>query len=245
MKVVDSHAHLEELQNVAAALKEAKEAGVAAVITVGSNLSSNRRALELAEEFSGYVFPALGLHPWSLKEDFSEDLNFIEQNISRCVALGEVGLDYWIKKDKELQLKAFKEILKISKRYNKPLILHTRGAWRDAFELVKEAKIERVIFHWYSGPLDILRGLLETGYLVSATPAAEYSEPLRRVLSETPIDRIVLETDTPVNYRGLEARPIHVLHTLNAVAKLKEIPPEEVAEATTSLATSFFGIKLE
>jgi TatD DNase family protein len=244
MRLVDAHVHLEELADVEEALKEAKEAGVVAVVAVGSDLRSNLQVLKLSERYRGQVFPALGLHPWSLTDDFSKDLEFIEQNLERCVALGEVGIDYWIKRDKELQLEAFKEVLRLSKKHQKPLILHTRGAWDEALELVKAAGIERAIFHWYSGSLEILRELLARGYMISATPAAEYSEPHRQALLEAPLKQLVLETDAPVNYRGLESRPVHLLKTLNAVAELKGISTSRVAEVTTANVSKFFGIEI-
>jgi TatD DNase family protein len=177
-----------------------------------------------------------------LADDIGSELEFIKSNIDKCVAVGEVGLDYWIERDRNLQRRALREVLQLAAEYNKPVILHSRGAWEDAFELVKAAALERVVFHWYSGPLDILRQILDHGYCISATPAAEYSRSHRRAIATAPLERIVLETDSPVNYRGLEARPVHVLRTLDAVAELKDVPAPEVAEITTRTAFALFRL---
>lgn len=204
--MIDAHAHLEELHNLEVEFEKARLAGVIGIIAVGSDLASNKRVLEISRSHHGFVFAALGLHPWSLREGFSQGVEFIEQSIDECVALGEVGIDYWIKKDRRLQLAAFMEILDLAERHEKPLILHTRGAWRNAFELVSERRIKKAVFHWYSGPLDTLRELLDRGFYVSATPAVEYSEPHRQALKEVPLERLLLETDAPVVYKGLESR---------------------------------------
>jgi TatD DNase family protein len=244
MRLIDAHAHLEELHNLEAELEKARLAEVIGIIAVGSDLASNKRVLEVSRSHPGFVFAALGLHPWGLREEFSQGVEFIEKEINKCVALGEVGIDYWIKKDRRLQLAAFMKILDLAERYEKPLILHTRGAWREAFELIDERKIERAVFHWYSGPLDTLRRLLNRGYYVSATPAAEYSEPHRQALKEVPLERLLLETDAPVAYRGSESRPSDVVKTLRAISKLKGVAEEKVAEITTENVIELFGLSL-
>ncbi len=244
MRVIDGHAHLEGIQDIDNDLGKAREAGVAAVIAVGSETGSNKRALELAASHKNFVFPALGLHPWNLKDDFSRDIEFIEENIGKCVALGEVGIDFKYDKDRNLQVSALEKILEIAQRSEKPVIMHTRWAWKEAFEMVKQRGLKRIVFHWYSGPLDVLRGVLDLGCHVSASPAAEYSEYHRQAIREVPLDRLLLETDTPVRYRDHVSRPIDVLKTLSAVSKLKGIPDEEVAEATTKNAIELFGLQL-
>ncbi|MEW6222323.1 MAG: TatD family hydrolase [Candidatus Hadarchaeota archaeon] len=241
--LVDAHAHLEDIPDIDEEISRAGEAGVIAVVAVGSDEKSNEAALEISGRHRGLVFPALGLHPWNLREDFGPMLEFMERNIERCVAIGEVGLDFKIQKPKELQVAAFKGVLELAGRFKKPVIVHSRWAWRDAFDLVKEAGARGVIFHWYSGPMDVLRELLELGHLVSATPAVEYSEYHRPVVSEVPLSQLVLETDSPVVYRGRPSRPADVVGVMRAVAKLKGVSEEKVAEATTENAAKLFNFK--
>jgi TatD DNase family protein len=244
MRVIDGHAHLEDLPNLDSELAAAKEAGVVAVIAVGSDERSNEFALDISRRYSGFVFPALGLHPWNLRENFGNMLESIKNDIDNCVALGEVGLDFKMPKPKELQIAAFKGVLELAKRFEKPVIIHSRWAWREAFELVKESGVKRVVFHWYSGPLDILHEVLDFGCYVSATPAATYSEYHIPAIAEVPLDRLLLETDTPVVYRGMKSSPKEVVRVVKAVAQIKGTSEEEVAETTTKNAARLFGLKV-
>lgn len=244
MKLIDTHAHLDELPDLPKALQEARRAGVEAIVAVGMDLASNRHTLAIAAEYPGFVFAALGYHPWEIREDeVSETLAFIEQNIGRSVALGEVGLDYKARVKKELQREVFGKLIEMALRYRRPMILHCRYSHKRVFSMVKEAGVKGAVFHWYTGPLDLLEEIIEAGYYISATPALSYSPPHRAAVAEVPIDRLLLETDTPVTYRGLEARPHHVALTLQEVAKIKGLTPEEVARQSTENALRFFGLR--
>ncbi|MEM3420628.1 MAG: TatD family hydrolase [Candidatus Hadarchaeum sp.] len=243
MKLIDCHAHLEEVPNLDQELKSAKEKGVAAIIAVGSDLYSNISVQQISEHYPNYVYPALGLHPWDL-DRIDETIQFIEKNIERCTALGEVGLDFKYQTPKELQVKAFAHMLELANRYDKPVIIHSRWAWREAFEMVKKAGAKRAVFHWYSGPLDVLREIIAQGFYVSATPAAEFSEAHQLVIKEVPLERLLLETDSPVKYRGIASTPSHVLKTLKAVAQLKKVDESRLAEITTKNVANIFEIKI-
>jgi TatD DNase family protein len=243
---VDGHAHLEELDDLPKALQEAKETGVCGILAVGMDVASNRRVLQIAEANTQYVYPALGYHPWQIKEEEVEaNLSFIRVHIEECIALGEIGLDYKIKAKKELQWRVLEEVLNIAFESNKPIILHCRYSHQRTFEMVKERKIERAVFHWYSGSLALLDEILTRGYFISATPALVYSPPHREAIKRAPIERILLETDTPVSYQGREARPKDVFMSLEEVARLKNLNPSMVAEQTTANASRFFGISFQ
>ncbi|KUO41447.1 MAG: hypothetical protein APZ16_06555 [Candidatus Hadarchaeum yellowstonense] len=244
VELIDGHAHLEEVPNLELELELAKKNNVRAIIAVGSDEGSNQAVLNISRRHSNYVFPALGLHPWNLSDDFDAAVRSIEENIENCIALGEVGLDFKYQTPRELQLKAFGRVLDLALRHDKPLIIHSRWAWREALELVKKAGVGRAVFHWYSGPPDILREILAQGYYVSATPAAEFSEAHRAALKEVPLERLLLETDSPVKYRGVAATPSQVIKTLKAVARLKEVDEAEVAKVTTENAIRLFELKI-
>ncbi len=250
-EVIDSHAHLEELGDLEAAIRRAKDSGVAAIIAVGSDRRSNSQVLEIAARYKSFVYPALGLHPWSLATAIStleRDLQFIEGNIESIVAIGEVGLDYSkevIKgAGKDLQKWALRSILELAKRLGKPAIIHSRYAWRDCFALAEGIAIEKAVFHWYTGPLNVLRDILDRGYFVSATLAAGYHEEHRRAIRETPLERLLLETDSPVVYRGgTRAEPADVIRVLDVVARLKDVEPSIVADKTTQNALMLFALR--
>jgi len=245
--LVDSHAHLEELEDLDSAIQRAKQSGVIAIVAVGSDYQSNTQVLEIAEKYKSFVYPALGFHPWNLEiSSLDCNLQFIETNVEKIVAIGEVGLDYHkelIKlSSKDLQKEVFGSILALAKRYNKPAIIHSRYAWRDSFTLVKEAKVERAIFHWYTGPLNVLKDVLSQGYFVSATLAVEYHEEHRRAIKEAELPNLLLETDSPVIYRGHHAEPVDVIRALISVAELKGLLPSMVADKTTENAMRLYGI---
>lgn len=240
--MIDCHAHLDELRDLEKDIDEAQKAGVKAIIAVGMDLQSNRRTLEIASRWQGVVFPAIGYHPWEIRlEEISETLSFIDKHLPHCVALGEVGLDYKARVKKDLQKEVFSQILALAKRHRKPLILHCRYSHQRVFSMVKEAGIEKAVFHWYTGPLDLLGEILAAGYYVSVTPALSYSPPHRAAAAEAPLERILLETDTPVRYGNLEARPKHVFLTLQKLAEIKGLPEERVAKICTENALRLFG----
>jgi TatD DNase family protein len=241
--LVDGHAHLEELEDLPQSLQEARASGVNAIIAVGSDKASNTRILEIAEENPNYVYPALGYHPWGIKEgEVEENLSFIQNHIKSCIALGEVGLDYRVKVKKELQWKVFDAILDFANKYDKPVIIHCRFSHSRTLKMVVEKGVRRAVFHWYSGPLDLLGQLLSLGYYISATPALQYSPPHQAAIKKAPLERILLETDTPVVYQGKESRPKDVRITLAEVSRIKGAEPHIVARQTTLNASQFFQI---
>lgn len=251
-RIIDTHAHLEEVDDLDHALKRAEEAGVTTIITMGSDYQSNRWVLRISERRrSGEVklYAALGLHPWGLdtsKIDLT--LNFIQDNIKRAVGVGEIGLDYWlrnVRKDmekKDIQKAVFRRLLEIARDHEKPVSIHSRGAWEDSLEMVREVGVKRAVFHWFSGPKKVLEGLLKENHFVSATPAAVYSREHREAIQITPLQRILLETDSPVKYRGEVSEPAHILKCLDAVAELKAVDKEMVANQTTKNAKNLFKI---
>ena len=249
LRLVDTHAHLSDLEDREGVIERAKKAGIKAIVAVGGNLETSRATLEWADDYWGYVHPALGIHPteWT-GEDIDETLRFIVEHVDRCVAVGEIGLDYWNREAKqsetvrERQREIYVRLLKIAVEHGKPASVHGRGAWKDALGLAREQGPDRIVFHWFSGPLDVLKGVLDSGYLISATPATEFSKDHRAALAEAPLESIVIETDSPVSYHGKRAEPADILLTLRSLSELKGVSEEDVAEATTLNAERFFGI---
>jgi TatD DNase family protein len=254
-KLIDTHAHLDELKNLDLMLEEAKKAGVIAIIAVGSNHQSNIETLEIAQKHRRFVYPALGLHPWELgnlgTSEIDDNLRFIELNIASAVAVGEIGLDYDKRvlkvASKELQKEVLGRLLNIAREYAKPAVIHSRYAWKDALHLIQDAGIDKAVFHWFTGFSSVLRGIIDGGYFVSATPAAEYHEEHRRAVKEAHLQRLLLETDCPVTY-GREARyesqPADILRGLEAVSQLKGIAEATIAEQTTRNAINFFSLDI-
>lgn len=251
-RLIDTHAHLDEIENLDIALTDAKKTGVIAIIAVGSDLSSNVKTLEIAARYPGFVYSALGWHPWNIKEaEIDTTLEFMREHLAEAVAIGEIGLDYHKRvlaiAGKDLQKRVFREILKIAGDSSKLILIHTRYAWRDALDLVIEAGVQKAVFHWFTGPTSVLRDIIDRGYYISATPAIEYHEEHRRAVKEAPLEQLLLETDSPVTYgRGREgeftALPEDVARSLKGAEALKGISEAEIAEATTENARKLFGI---
>lgn len=252
-RLIDTHAHLEEIENIEQVIVQAKEAGLITIIAVGSNMASNAKTLEIAGRFPDFVYPALGYHPQNIVEsEIDANLEFIKSHIDEAVAVGEVGLDYskWVRAaaDKDLQKQVLKELLKIAKDNDKPALIHSRYAWRDALDAVIASSIDKAVFHWYTGTSSVLRDIIEHGYHISVTPAVAYHEEHRRAVREAPLDRLLLETDSPVVYaRGrngeFKASPSDVTRSLEGAAALKGLSDAAMAEVTTENARRLFGVK--
>jgi TatD DNase family protein len=231
--LIDAHAHLNELEAVDEAIAAARRAGIGQIVAVGMDRRSNHRTLELAQRHPGVVLPAIGLHPWRLAaENIDSTLAQIEGRIDRCIALGEVGLDYKVKVKKALQWRVFEEILQLAARWDKAVIVHCRFSHARAHRMVQAAGVRCAVFHWYSGPSEILQRILADGYYISATPALAYSPPHRRAAALAPLDRILIETDSPVAYRGVPSQPAHLRATLAALSRLKRVPEHTLAQHT-------------
>jgi TatD DNase family protein len=255
MKLIDTHCHLDEIENLDSILEDAREAGVTGIIAVGINYKTNLKVLELAEKYSDMVYPALGLHPQELPEmddaEVDRTLSQIEEHIDKTVAIGEIGLDYHKRiralASKERQQSVLRNIILLAKKYEKPVSIHSRYAWKDALTIATEVGIRDAVFHWYTGPSSVLRDLLAQGYYVSATPATEYHSEHRRAVREVPLERLFLETDSPVSY-GREDRytaaPKDVIRSLNASSEITGVDAESLAEQTTQNAIRFFRLPI-
>lgn len=195
--------------------------------------ASNRRALEITGQYPGYVFAALGYHSWNILESaIDENLAFLETHIDQCIAIVEVGLDYKIKVKRPLQQRVC----------DKPIIHHSRLSHERVFSIVKETNVRRALFHWHSGPLDLLGKIVTEGYLVSATPAAATGPPHRAAIRNAPLGNILLETDCPVPYGAVASELRDVTTTRSEVARIKNLQTDVVAQQTTKNTLAFFDL---
>jgi TatD DNase family protein len=146
--LIDSHVHIDELADLPGSVRRAQSVGIKAVIAVGSDLVSNEKVLQLAQTFPGFLFPALGLHPWQIKAGQIEaNLDAIDSETERCVAFGEVGLDFKVGVNKELQIRVFRSILDRTDRLNRTVIIHARASWEEALSMVCEGSLKKAVFH--------------------------------------------------------------------------------------------------
>lgn len=257
LNAIDTHAHLDDVENVDEALKEADQAGVVGVVAVGIDHSSNQKNLEIKKKTSKpKIYLALGIHPESLEDkspdQFDGAIHFIRENIKEAVAVGEIGLDYWYKwakkseEKKAEQREIFLKQLELAKEFHLPVIIHSRGSWADCLKMAQETGIKKAVFHWYSGPVDTLEQILSCGYFISAGPALSYSPPLQIAVKHAPMDQMLIETDSPVYYKegesGFRAGPKDVLRTLKLYAAQMNMDEEEAAEIFLKNSKNFFAI---
>lgn len=254
-RLVDTHCHLDGVKDLDTAITEASDAGVVAIIAVGTGYDSNQKILEISQKYGNLVYPALGLDPWQLGHinppEVERTLLQIEENIQQAVAIGEVGLDYskgvktLVSKDR--QQAVFRDLLALAAKHQKPVSIHSRYSWKDALAQVTEAGVNKAVFHWFTGPSSVLQDIIARGYYVSVTPAAEYHAEQRRVVAEAPLANLLLETDSPVEY-GRESRyvsaPADVRRVLKAVSEIKDIEEAVLAEQTTQNALRLFSIDI-
>jgi TatD DNase family protein len=243
--MIDGHAHLNEIQGIEQVLERARQVGIRGIVAVGMDLESNRQTLMLAGRYPGFVFPAIGYHPWSISPDgIEENLLFLEDHLTSCVALGEVGLDYRARVKKKVQQNVFARILELASKRDKPVIVHARYSHSRAHNMVREAGIKKAVFHWYSGPLDILDRIIADGYVISATPALSYSPPHQAAIKRAPMAHILVETDAPVEYQGKVSEPSDLTATLEQLSGIKRITLPDAVRATAENIRKTFDLNL-
>jgi TatD DNase family protein len=251
--LVDTHAHLDELEDLRPIVERARRAGVESIISMGQDLASNIKTFKLAAAYPGFIYPAIGLHPWSLGKMsptvLEENIVFIRDNLHGAVALGEVGLDYDKRvlkgAGREQQKEVFKSLLRLAVECDRPVSCHSRYSWKDSLQTVRESGTRRLVFHWYTGFSSTLSELIEGGYYVSATPAAEYHDEHRRAVRETPVERLLIETDCPVYYGREEkyrSEPADLLRSLKAAAAIKGVSPDGLSLIMRENTARLFGI---
>ncbi|MCD4780482.1 MAG: TatD family hydrolase [Candidatus Omnitrophica bacterium] len=258
--MIDTHAHLDHIPDLDSKLSAALEAGVEGVIAVSEDVETSEKNFRIYESYRDSairVYLAMGIHPSEAREELlAPCLELIRSHHQDIVAVGEIGLDFWykwVKKDKSLkdiQRNIYRRLCLLAKEINVPVSIHSRGAWRECFDILKEEAVTKAVFHWYSGPIDVLKDILDQGFFVSTTPAITYSPPLKEAMRYAPIDQTMLETDSPVFYRdkegddpGFRAEPKNVRETLRAYAELKGLSQEAVGEKTTRNAKRFFNLE--
>lgn len=262
MTIIDTHAHLDHVENLDEALCNAAQAGVEAVVTVSVNAASCRKNLEIKKSVKKpKIHLAMGMHPSDADPlRVSECVELIRAHKGELVAIGEIGLDFWykwVRKDqekKDAQRRVFRTLLETAGELGLPAVVHTRGTWRECLDMVKGTGLTKAEFHWYSGPLDVLKDILNSGYYISAAPSLAYSPQSREAISYAPLDRAMIETDSPVFYHGptagdgqeenggFMAEPKDVFRTLRAYCALKNLDEENTLEILNHNARQFFGL---
>jgi TatD DNase family protein len=246
--VIDTHAHLDALDDPNAAVSRALEAGVSRILTVGTTVDGCRTALDLADRHEG-VYAVLGLHPHEAGSVDGDDVERLTELLEhpRAVAVGEIGLDYF--RDyapRDDQRRLFRRLLGVAADAGKPVVVHTRAADEDTLAEL-DGFAGTVVLHCFSST-DLLPAALARGYYVSFAGNATYPKAaaLRTAAARIPADRILAETDAPYlapqPVRGRPNEPANVVHTLAALAEARGQEAAALEAAIEENAAAAFGL---
>jgi TatD DNase family protein len=255
--LIDSHAHIQSKEyagEAAAVIERARAVGVEKIIAVGGagDMSSNTEAVALAEAHP-HVFATVGMHPHDAKDVGADDLAILKKLAARpkVVAVGETGLDYYYNHSAhDVQRRVFAQFIHMALETELPLVVHERDGAREAAELLSNegAGKLRGVIHCFTGTYEAACAYLDLGFYLSFTGIITFknAEPLRDVVRKVPLDRMLVETDspylTPVPHRGRRNEPAYVRFVAETVASVKNMPVEEVARITSANVETLFRI---
>lgn len=246
--IFDTHAHYDDEafdDDREQLLGSMQENGVGRIVNVGASLRGVQATYELMQTYD-FIYGALGVHPDEVGELNEEKMQWLKDLLShkKAVAVGEIGLDYyWDKESHEIQKKWFREQLHLALECGLPVNIHSREAAQDTFDLIKTEHARQPgfaggIIHCYSGSVEMAREYLKLGYEIGVGGVVTFKNArvLKEVVTEVPMDRIVIETDcpylAPVPYRGKRNSSLNLPFVIQAIAEIKGLTPEEVENRT-------------
>lgn len=261
MKFVDAHIHLSDPEyngKIPAIIQDAKQTGVVAIASNSMNLETSKTSLKLAEQHPNLVYAALGVHPWNVNRlapnELEQAMDFISQHSAdkqKVVAIGEVGLDPKYAKgkaQKEQQAKVFCEMLRLAEKLTLPVIVHSRWSAQRILDMLPSYRLKRVLWHWFSSPVELLPKIAERGDYVSEGPPVAFSDGIQEVVRVISLERLLTETDGPVRYYGLfkdkPTTPAFIPEVVKAISRVKGVDESWVAEQILRNFESFFDLKL-
>lgn len=249
--LIDTHTHIylpEFKADLEAVLANAQEAGVQQLLLPAIDSNSHDDLLQLAMQ--PHCLPMMGLHPCSVNAGFETELELIKNHLEArsFVAIGEIGLDfYWDKTFEKEQYTAFEEQLRLAVSYRLPVSIHSRNATDECIETVRRFPGLTGVFHCFSGTVQQAMAVIEAGLYLGIGGVATFKNGgLDKVLAETRLDRVVLETDAPylapVPFRGKRNEPAYLRYVVARLAQVTGKPEQEVAQITTENARRVFNL---
>lgn len=252
--IFDSHAHYDS-EAFDADRKELlgtlKNQGVVGVVNCGSDMASSLKSLELADEFD-FIYAACGVHPHESETCKQGYLPVLKKLCleDKCVAVGEIGLDYHYDfSPREIQKQVFEQQLVLAKELDLPVIVHDREAHEDTFELLKRYKPKGVV-HCFSGSSEMAKEIVKLGMYIGLGGAVTFKNARkpREVAAVVPSDRLLIETDcpymTPVPHRGKRCDSTYIPFTAEVIAEVRGTTAQEILDLTRVNANSLFGLEL-
>jgi TatD DNase family protein len=258
VKLIDAHVHLADPEyngHTDELIADARAADVQALVSNSLDLQTSQQSLQLAGKYPGLVHAALGIHPWNvnvLKPDELQDtLQLINDEAMKgnVLAVGEIGLDIKYERIWEQQVTVFTEMLHAAEKLTLPVIIHSRGTTAKIVEMLPSYSLKRVLLHWFSYPITALHEAVAHGYFITEGPPTTYALGIREVIAQVPLTNLLTETDGPVKYfkppfNGQMTKPSYIRNVVEAVAEIKKLPVDAVAEQIAANFEAFFNVKL-
>ncbi len=251
--IFDTHAHYDDeafQDNLEGLLSAFSEGGISGVVSCGVNEESSKRNIELAHKY-GFIYAAVGYHGLNtedLTDNYLEAIKALAQD-EKVVAIGEIGLDYHYEKEtKDLQIKIFREQIKLANELNLPVIVHDREAHEDTLNILKELKPKGVL-HCFTGSVETAREILKLGMYIGLGGAVTFKNAVKpvEVAKIVPEERLVLETDapymSPVPFRGKRCTSLLIPYTAQKIADVRNTDVQALLDATDRNARDLFNIK--
>jgi TatD DNase family protein len=254
--LIDSHCHLDDHRydpDRETMIARAHTAGVGHFVTIGCDLETSRAAVTLAQR-DPLISATVGVHPHEVKliePGWYDELRSLAQS-DRVVAYGEIGLDYhYDHSPRDVQRTRFREQVQLAREFRLPIVIHTREAQEDTINILKEEKAGELggVFHCFSGDAWLAKDALDLGFYLSFSGVITFQNAvmLRDIVKTVPLDRILIETDspylTPAPHRGKRNEPAYVRFVAEKIAELHGISVEQVEEATTENTRRLFRLK--
>lgn len=253
--IFDTHAHYDDEafdEDRDALLTELPENGIARVVNVGASLASCGRTIEIMNRYD-YIYGAIGVHPSETAELNDEAFEWLRQQcqLEKCVAVGEIGLDYyWDEPDRELQKEWFRRQLNLARELAKPVIIHSRDAAKDTVDLMTEEHAEEIggVIHCYSYTKETAEVFLKMGFYfgIGGVLTFKNAKKLKEAVAYIPLDRIVLETDCPYlapePNRGKRNSSLNIPYVVKALAEIKGVEEETVRKAAWENAHKLYRL---
>lgn len=258
MKLVDAHIHLSDDDYSGCVDEIVQEAKALSVVTLVSNsmdLKTSIGSLELAERFPSMVYAAVGIHPWTVNDltddQFQETIDFISKKAKSkgLVAIGEIGLDFKYMNIWDRQLKVFDSMLHLAEKLVLPVIIHSRGTTAQIVDMLPSYSVKKVLLHWFSNPISALTKAVDHGFYISEGAPVVFSNGIRDVVKKVPMENLLTETDGPVRFfrppfQGKRTTSAFIPTIVKAIAEVRKMNPESVAEHVRENFEGFFGIKV-
>jgi len=246
---IDTHCHItsDDYDDISLLIDKIKSAGVNKIIVNGTDMKSNLEVLELVSKYD-IVYGALGFHPTELDNFNDSELLWLEEHINdeKIVAIGEIGLDYhYDNTDKNKQKIVFRKQLEIAKKYNKPVIIHSRDASQDTLDILKEYNLKGSL-HCFSGSLEMAREYIKLGYLIGVGGVVTFknAKNIVNVIENIDLEYILLETDspylTPEPYRKYKNDSSYIPVIASKIAEIKDVDISVIEKTTNDNAMRLF-----